>query len=277
MQTMKKIVAIITDLESNYDLVCSECGTNRYVDVELLGKIKRVPCLCKCQAEKNKKQAEDEKNREQQKRLERLKLNSLMDKQFEKCTFDRWEYTEENKKLYNLAYKYASNWSEIKSENIGLLLHGSTGLGKTYASFCIANKLLSEYIPIIAISSIGILNRIKETYNSYGTDAEGEIINNLKNASLLIIDDLGAENDTRWVSEKLYEIIDSRYRDNKPMIVTTNLNLTQLKDKLTVDGVSRTFDRLIEICIQVEVKGKSRRIDKAKTKEEKLKSILLGR
>ena len=128
-----------------------------------------------------------------------------------------------------------------------------------------------------AISSIGILNKIKETYKKYGNEGEIEVINSLKNASLLILDDLGAENSTDWAREKIYEIIDSRYRDKKPIIITTNLKLEQLMEKMAGgDRVYRTYDRIIEMCTPVEVKGKVRRIETAKAKQKLLKELLGG-
>ena len=59
------------------------------------------------------------------------------------------------------------------------------------------------------------------------------------------------------------------------MIVTTNLSMDALKKKLTGDdGVSRTYDRILEMCQPVEVKGESKRIKKASDKTQLLKSIL---
>jgi len=77
------------------------------------------------------------------------------------------------------------------------------------------------------------------------------------------------------VKEKLYEIIDSRYRDGKPMIVTTNLTLEQLKNKLTgEDGVTRTYDRLIEMCYPVLIQGESKRVRKAREKDNIIRDLL---
>lgn len=235
----------------------------------------KLPIACRCR--KEKLEAENERIRQQElnNRLKTLKKNSLMDERFRDCTFDNWAVEDSNKKLYNLGVRYCEKWDDIKKENIGLILYGKPGTGKTFLSFCIANYLLNRYVPVIAISSIGILSRIKETYNSYGTEGEAEIIRTIQNADLLVLDDLGAENNTEWAKEKLYEIIDFRYRNEKPIIITTNLSMEALQSKLTGnDGISRTYDRIIEMCQPVEVKGDSKRIKKASDKTQILKNLL---
>ncbi|ABR48278.1 AAA ATPase [Alkaliphilus metalliredigens QYMF] len=255
--------------------ICPNCGTKQIMVLEILGRSRKVHVRCQCKSEIYEQERKDERQKQQQHRLERLRSYSLMDEKFRHCTFENWNRTKENEKLYRLGKKYCDEWSRLKSENVGLLLWGPPGTGKTYLSSCIANTLLEELIPVIAISSIGILNRIKSTYGSYGQEGEVEIINSMKNAALLVLDDLGAENNTEWSQEKLYEMIDSRYRLEKPMIVTTNLSLQQLKNKLTGrDGVSRTYDRLMEMCIPVEVQDTSKRAEAGRGKTMLLRSLL---
>lgn len=245
------------------------------MQIELLGRIRTVPIMCSCKKEEYERQEREFQNKQRRLRLERLRQYSLMDRRFEECTFENFQVDKNNQKLYKMAINYCNRWLEMKAKNIGFLFWGPPGTGKTYLAFCIANKLIEDLVPVIAISSIGILNRIKQTYKSYGQEGEVEIINTLKNASLLVLDDLGAENGKDWAKEKLYEIVDSRYRDGKPMIITTNLTLSQLKDKLTGDdGVARTYDRLIEMCYPVEIKGTSRRVRAASKKTKIIEELL---
>jgi DNA replication protein DnaC len=254
---------------------CNKCHDTQYMEIVLIGEKRAVRKMCLCEGEEYEHRKQEEENKEQQYRLNRLRQYSMMDKHFEQCRFENFIVDDHNKRLLQLATSYCERWSEMKKENMGFLLYGPPGTGKTYLAFCIANHLLERLIPVIAISSIGILQRIKQTYNSYGKEAEVEIIQSLKNASLLVLDDLGAENDSPWVIEKLYEIIDSRYRDGKPMICTTNLTREQIRDKMTgKDGVTRTYDRLIEMCYPVEVTGPSRRVQTANRKAEIIKSLL---
>lgn len=242
---------------------------------EMLGKKIRVPVMCKCESEEYEKYKELQFKKERMTKLQKLKDHSLMDNKFRDCNLQNFEVDEFNKTYFNLAKNYIDNFQEIKDKNMGMLLYGDPGKGKTYIAFCIANELINQMTPVIAISSIGLLNKIKLTYKKYGNEGESEIINSLKNASLLILDDLGAESGTGWAKEKIYEVIDSRYRDGKPIIITTNLTTSQLKNRLASDdGVYRTYDRIVEMCTQIEVKGKSRRKEAGKSKQDELREIL---
>ena len=255
--------------------ICNECGENKYFEYEVFGRMRVLPRQCACERADYERRKQEDENKQRQLRLERLRKYSMMDSHFEQCRFENFKVDKHNEKLYKMALNYCERWQDVKKNNVGFMLYGSPGTGKTYLSFCIANRLIEQLVPVIAISSIGVLSRIKQTYSSYGKEAETDIINALKNASLLVLDDIGAENDTPWVKEKLYEIIDSRYRDGKPMICTTNLTREQLKDKLTgQDGVTRTYDRLVEMCPPIEVVGPSRRIDAASKKMEFIKDLL---
>jgi len=273
---MGKALGSTRILEFQSDIkICPKCGGKKELIIDIAGEKRKIPCLCRCESEEYESLQEIEEQRQKIYRLEKLRSHSLMGEQFKKCNFANFKIDSKNKGMYKLGKNYCSDWQEMKEENMGLLLYGPPGTGKTFLVFCIANELLENMVPVIAISSIGLLNRIKETYNKWGREAEVEVINNLKNASLLIIDDLGAENNTDWAKEKVYEIIDSRYRDGKPCIITTNLDREGLKHKLAGDdGVYRTYDRIIEMCYPIEVKGTSRRAEAAREKEDLIRKLI---
>lgn len=230
-------------------------GTNHstYKTIYVLGQAFRVRVLSEEEDMERERLLQEDKEREKMERLKRLKINSLMDKRFESCTFERFKITKENYKYKNLALKYAAKFNRMREENIGLLIYGVPGTGKSYLSFCIANYLLNKGVSVIATTSSRILQRIREL-SSFGQEGTDTFLRTLQDAELLIIDDLGAEEVNSWAKAKLYEIIDFRYRAEKPLIVTTNLDLKTLEQRLTgQDGVARTFDRIAEMCQPFEV------------------------
>ncbi|MHB9951058.1 DNA replication protein [Clostridium botulinum] len=249
---------------------CDNCGEPVEKIINLLGTERIVPIMCSCKKAKHEAKRIEEENKEKQLRVKSIIKNSLMDEKFKSSRFDSWDFSKGTKKMYNIGFKYASKFSEMKKESIGLLIHGDPGNGKTHTTACIANELIDKMIPVICVNIDGLLNRIKETYNTWGKEGEETILKSLSNADLLIIDDLGTEQDTDWAKTKIYNILDSRYRNGLPIIVTTNISLVELKEKYH----KRTYDRLLEMCTPVFNDGKSIRVEKAKEKTQILKELL---
>lgn len=274
MQIGETLVQSLRMKESEFKELkcCGNCGEFVEKDIVIVGKKLRVKVLCSCKKDekiaKEKKQADAEK----QIRLNQIFTNSLMDKQFFDSNFVNWDRCKGNDKIYNISIRYSKNFKQMKKENVGLLFYGAPGNGKTFASCCIANYLLKQFIPVICVGVNSLLQRIQNTYNSYGKEGELNIIRALANADLLIIDDLGVEQKTEWSVTRIYNIIDSRYRNGLPTIITTNLSLTEIEDKYS----KRTYDRLIEMCTPVLNEGISIRKDKGREKTNILKSLLEG-
>lgn len=166
-----------------------------------------------------------------------------------------YEYTFKNddgkdpvmKKIRKYAYSLDKN-------SLGLLLWGNSGNGKTFAAACIANSRMTECEPIpVLMTSFGfIINRIFSEPN------KDELIENIVSYPLLIIDDLGAERQSEYTQEIIYNIVDARYKTGRPLIVTTNLTLDQIQNPTDLRYV-RIYDRLLEMCVPVHFKGISRR------------------
>lgn len=270
----------VLDFTSNNPSIkkCEVCGEPMGLEVILLGKKLLVPKMCKCRKAEIEKKERKSKATEKQIRLQQIFNNSLMTKEFKECTFTKWEHDLGNKKMYDLGIKYVKHFKEMKEKNLGLLIYGSPGNGKTFLSGCIANALIEEFIPIVCVSAIGILDRIKDSFGRYGDEGVQSILNCLDNAELLVIDDLGTENNTPWSRATMYQIIDARYRKKKPLIVTSNLTMQQLKKRYDEDCENekgRTYDRLVnEMCTPIENLAPSIRVQKGKEKTKVLGQIL---
>lgn len=124
----------------------------------------------------------------------------------------------------------------------GLWLMGDVGTGKTTLAMIVSKAAIDAGRSVAIYSLPRLLNLIRAAIE---TEA-GMIgfLEQLAAVDLLHIDDLGAENTTEWVLEQLYSIVNSRYEDERAMIVTTNLKPDELKEQLG----ERTVSRLAGIC-----------------------------
>ena len=104
-------------------------------------------------------------------------------------------------------------------------------------------------------------------------DKEGELVDRLNNADLVIFDDFGAERETSYSLEKVYSIINSRYLKRLPMIITTNFTMDQLMHETDM-RYKRTYDRLFETCYPMQFTGPSwRRFEANRRSQEMLKLL----
>jgi len=131
---------------------------------------------------------------------------------------------------------------------MGLLLWGDVGTGKSFIAGCIANALLDQGVPVMMTNFARLLNKLTDMYSS----DRNAYINSFNSFPLLIIDDLGVERNSEFAREQVFNIIDSRYRSQLPMIVTTNLTLNELKSPEDL-ARARIYDRVMERCIPIRV------------------------
>lgn len=246
---------------------CGKCGSRKQLRVKFGDETHVVRCVCKCESKELEEKKRQEEYEEQMRRINRLKEASMMDKKYREVTFDKYEVREENKKVFEMAKKYADRFQDMYKKNQGLLLYGPVGTGKSFTAACIGNYLLNNAKPVIMTSFVKILQDI------WKNDREAEYITILNSASLLIIDDLGTERETDYALEKVYNIIDSRVRANKPMIITSNL---ELNDMMECEDIrkKRIYDRILECCYPMYVGGKSFRMMKAAQRFDEMKDFL---
>ena len=239
---------------------CPECG-EIYVLKEFCGISAWVP-TCDCLKKKSEKERqiwrEQLKQKLKTKRINDLFEQSKLGARFSECTFENWMKRDELQHAYEAAVAYVVNWEKHLKNGNGLLFFGSVGTGKSHLAAAIVNALIQCGVTAIFQSTPDLLRRFRATYDEESKIKESVLMEALVEVDLLVLDDIGAEKWTEYSEAQLYQIIDMRYRWKKPIIITTNLRITE--DPKLEDCIGpRAMDRLIEMCDLVELKGTSYR------------------
>ena len=223
-------------------LYCGKCRKPKEAyfpkeSVAWLGR-DRHPAECDCQRAEREKLEAAEKQRTHLEAVEHLKQRGFTNPAMREWTFDN-----DNGKCPQMkhARSYVECWEQMKAENIGLLLWGKVGTGKSYFAGCIANALMEQEVAVCMTNFALILNDLAASF-----EGRNEYISRLCSFPLLILDDFGMERGTEYGLEQVYNVIDSRYRSKKPLIVTTNLTLEELQNPEDT-AHARIYDRLIEM------------------------------
>ena len=112
-----------------------------------------------------------------------------------------------------------------------LLMQGPYGVGKTHLAAAIANFAVDLGVPTLFITVPDLLDTLRFTYNSDDVSFE-ERFEEIRRVHLLILDDFGTQNATPWAQEKLFQILNFRYINRLPLVVTTNLALEDIEGRI---------------------------------------------
>ena len=246
-------------------LYCEKCHTPIQCRKQFLGKMRTLPCICRCRQEEMKRQKEEAEAREQMMKIQRLKSTGIQERHLLDWRFE----AAENNETIRWAKNYVANWKRVRAENLGLLLWGDVGTGKSFAAACIANALLEQAVPVLMTNFSKILNQMGAMY----TEERYQYIASFNHYPLLIIDDLGIERSTEYAKEQVYAVIDERYKANLPLIITTNLTINQIRNPENVAD-ARIYSRVLEMCTPIQVKGNDRRQTTSREKQERMKTVL---
>jgi DNA replication protein DnaC len=129
-----------------------------------------------------------------------------------------------------------------------LLLMGGFGSGKTHLAAAIANFAVGMGVPTLFLTVPDLLDALRFAYDSDDTTFEARF-DEIRDAELLVLDDFGTQNATGWAQEKLFQIVNYRYINRLPLVVTTNLSLDEIEPRIR----SRLQDP--ELVTKVEIKS----------------------
>ena len=253
------------DYPSDGLLYCGRCHTPKQMQLEFCGQITIVPCTCQCATRTYALEQKKKTERERMAYIEQLPIQGIQDRSISGCTFASAATSTELDKLE----KYATNWIPALEKNLGLLLWGGPGNGKTFGMACIVNELKKQGVPVLMTSFPRILSAVTGLFQEERTT----YLDSLGHFDFLAIDDMGVERSSDFAREIVYYVIDARYKCHKPLIITTNLTLDKLKNPPNMD-YGRIYDRVFEMCQPIYFNGESKRPAKATAKLAILQKLL---
>ena len=256
---MTSVSSAISNMFNNcecvFDHVCPNCGEKIYHTFNNKQGVEKIDfyTMCTCQERQYELKAIEElKNNKE----EIIKNNKA------RCGFVQRDLDELKSKTlthngnieaYDSIIDYADNFSH--STSMGFYLYGDTGVGKSLlAKKCMAkilNKGFSAYITSVS----KLMSDIKKEYNSSSRQTFDWCVD----VDLLVLDDFAAERCTDHDLDQLFLLLETRWRECKPIIITSNLNLQELS--VRYDKYGRIYSRVIGTCRPILIKDKDRRIE----------------
>ncbi len=247
------------------DQICAHCG--RELEAEFFefppalqrkygrtGEWYYHPCTPECE-QKNERREWERMRRDA--RVESLLEKSGLSRRFRRYTFANFKpYVSQGAaKAVERVEDYLARWDENREAGKGLYLCGDVGTGKTHLAVAILNELVrKKRVPSLFVTVPELLDNLRETYNKPGRNLD-EWMDAVQNAEFLVLDDLGSERPTEWVRERIFVIVNHRYREALPTIFTSNIGPKDLATQLG----ERTASRIIAMCEWIDLEGEDYR------------------
>ena len=184
--------------------------------------------------------------------------------QIKKCTFDSFRldcYPNvvdpvlgiSQKEQMKTVYEYCCDWAkDFSRRSTGLIMLGKTGLGKTHLSLAILGVVINKGYSVYYNSVQNIMDRLQKEHFGKIAYNEDSIEGDLYESDLLILDDLGAEFSTQFTVAELYNILNTRMINSKPIIISTNLTVREIEEKYS----QRIASRIVGSCMPLQFCGR---------------------
>jgi DNA replication protein DnaC len=247
---------------------CEDCGAIvQPIVIDVLGGVRILPGICVCVKERRTQEELQRQNAERIHKIERLFSLAQLGPRFQEATFEGWHPRQGTEQAHRAAKTLVDEWDYTGRTGDSLMLIGPVGTGKSHLAAAVINTLIPQGVACIFQPVPELFQRLNATYSRESRETEAQLLHALQEADLLVLDDVGAEKPSPANETRLYQIVDARYRGKKPMLITSNLDVNQLRAQVG----ERTIDRLIEMCQIVQLEATSyRRIVAAQKRESQL-------
>ena len=206
--------------------------------------IKWLGCS-KCKEERkilDEREAEIIKQIEEQQRIEiRLKKAGIPLRFLDRSLENFIAETSQQKTALTVSRDFLENFDENYKTGRTLIFSGKSGTGKSHLAIAIAKAVMPKYTAMY-LNALDAVRMIRDTWRKDSETSELQVLDLLGSIDLLVIDEVGVQYGTDNEQMLMFDIINRRYRDSKPMILLTNLGTTGFSEFLT----ERSYDRLRE-------------------------------
>ena len=221
--------------------ICSKCSGNGYVGTTMCECLQE---LCRQEQKKELSVLSGGKESFSQFRLDYY--SDQYDPKYGASPRDIMKLT------YEKCYRYASTFTE-NADN--LIFIGGTGLGKTFLSACIAGQVANKGYSVMYETASRLFNKLEQAKFTGSEEARAQVAKYYA-CDLLILDDLGTEMPSQFVTAALYSLLNERLLDGKPMVISTNLNVDEMARRYSPQIASRIhgeFSRLTFVGDDIRV------------------------
>jgi DNA replication protein DnaC len=194
-------------------------------------------------------------------RLARKKATAVqgrLPKRFREVSFEREPVVSIQRRAPHQVREVARYCRDVATEldaGRGLWFTGDVGTGKTTLAMLVSKSAMEADRTVAIYSLPRLLAMLRDTYSDDAPLSLNELIDRLCSVDLLHVDDVGAEQTSAWVLEQLYTIVNTRYEEGRAVMLTTNLDVEELRSQIG----PRTVSRLNEMCTVLPLHGDDQR------------------